>query len=161
MTAGALLEGVVEVTLADGKKVRCRPVFDLVREYAAHFDPKTTEELTWAPAGAVERLARDVAEDPGTTLFAIGMGPNQFFNNDNKDRDLFLLAALTGNVGKIGGNVGSFAGNYRVALFNGVPQYINENPFDLELDPEIEFEIAHHAQHAHAGRVFLGLARQI
>ncbi|MBI4907912.1 MAG: molybdopterin-dependent oxidoreductase [Acidobacteria bacterium] len=130
-----LLEGSVEVTLKDGKKVRCRPIFDLVKEYAAHFTPKTTEELTWAPAAAVESLARDIAKNPGTTLFAIGMGPNQFFNNDNKDRDLFLLAALTGNIGKIGGNVGSYAGNYRVALFNGAPQYINENPFDLELDP--------------------------
>lgn len=129
------LEGSVTVTLADGKTVRCRPVFDLVKEYAAHFDPKTTEEITWAPAAAVEQLARDVARQPGTTLFAVGMGPNQFFNNDNKDRDIFLLAALTGNVGKIGGNVGSYAGNYRVALFNGSPQYINENPFDIELDP--------------------------
>ncbi|MFN0172491.1 MAG: molybdopterin-dependent oxidoreductase, partial [Bryobacteraceae bacterium] len=130
-----LLEGSVEVTLANGNKVRCRPIFDLVNEYAAHFTPKVTEEITWAPAAAVEALARDIARNPGTTLFAIGMGPNQFFNNDNKDRDLFLLAALTGNVGKIGGNVGSYAGNYRVALFNGAPQYINENPFDLELDP--------------------------
>ncbi len=94
-------------------KVRCRPVFDLVKEYAAHFDPKTTEELTWAPAAAVEKLARHFAKDPGTTLFAVGMGPNQFFNSDNKDRDVFLLASLTGNVGKIGGNVGSYAGNYR------------------------------------------------
>jgi len=34
--------GTVEVTLLDGKKVACRPVFDLVKEYAAHFDPKTT-----------------------------------------------------------------------------------------------------------------------
>jgi nitrate reductase alpha subunit len=131
----AQLEGSIEVTLADGKKVRCRPAFDLVQEYAAHFDPKTTEELTWAPAATVENLARQIAANPGTTLFAIGMGPNQFFNNDNKDRDIFLLAALTGNVGKIGGNVGSYAGNYRVALFNGSPQYINENPFDIELDP--------------------------
>jgi nitrate reductase alpha subunit len=108
----------------------------VVREYLAHFDPKTTEEITWAPAAAVEALARDIAAKPGTTLFAVGMGPNQFFNNDNKDRALFLLAALTGNVGRIGGNVGSYAGNYRTAMFNGVPQYINENPFDLELDPE-------------------------
>ena len=130
-----LLEGSVEVTLADGKKVRCRPSFDLVREYVDHFTPKTTEEITWAPAAAVETLARSFAQNPGTTLFAVGMGPNQFFNNDNKDRDLFLLAALTGNIGKLGGNVGSYAGNYRVALFNGAPQYINENPFDLELDP--------------------------
>jgi nitrate reductase alpha subunit len=131
-----LLEGTVEVTLQDGSKVACRPVFDVIREYLTHFDPRTTEEITWTPAAAVESLARDIARQPGTTLFAVGMGPNQFFNNDNKDRALFLLAALTGNVGRIGGNVGSYAGNYRVALFNGVPQYINENPFDLELDPK-------------------------
>jgi nitrate reductase alpha subunit len=130
-----LLEGSVEVTLKDGKRIVCRPVFDVVKEYLAHFDPKTTEEITWAPAATVEQLARDIARSPGTTLFAIGMGPNQFFNSDNKDRATFLLAALTGNVGRIGGNVGSYAGNYRVSMFNGVPHYINENPFDLELDP--------------------------
>ncbi|MBM4061297.1 MAG: molybdopterin oxidoreductase [Planctomycetes bacterium] len=129
------LTGTVEVALQDGTKVRCRTVYDLTWEYVAHFDPKTTEELTWAPAAAIESLARRFAESPGTTLFAVGMGPNQFFNNDNKDRSIFLLAALTGNVGRIGGNVGSYAGNYRVAMFNGAPQYINENPFDIELDP--------------------------
>ena len=131
----ALLEGTVEVTTTDGKKVRCRPVFDLVKEYASHFDPKTVEELTWAPARAVESLARHIARAPGTTLFTVGMGPNQFFNNANKDRDVFLLAALTGNVGKIGGNVGSFSGNHRASLFNGAQQYMDENPFDIELDP--------------------------
>ncbi len=131
----ALLEGSVQVTLRDGSKVRCRPVFDLIREYVAHFDPKTTEGITWAPASAIEKLARELAANPGTTLFAVGMGPNQFFNNDNKDRTIFLLAALTGNVGRLGGNVGSYAGNYRAALFNGVEQYINENPFDIETDP--------------------------
>jgi nitrate reductase alpha subunit len=153
----ALLEGSVTVTLADGGQVRCRPIFDLVAEYASHFDPQTTEEITWAPAGAVERLAREIARVPGTTLFAIGMGPNQFFNNDNKDRDLFLLAALTGNVGRLSGNVGSFAGNYRTAMFNGAPQYINENPFDLELDAAKparpkqfwKAESAHYYNHEH------------
>lgn len=130
-----LLTGAVEVPLKDGTRVRCRPVFDLVRDYVAHFDPATTAELTWAPAAAIEALARQLAAAPGTTLFALGMGPNQFFNSDNKDRAVFLLAALTGNVGRIGGNVGSYAGNYRTALFNGAPQYIDENPFDIELDP--------------------------
>ncbi len=130
-----LLEGNVEVTLQNGQKVKCRPVYDVLYEYAAHFDPKTVEEITWAPASAVEALAKEIARVPGTTLFAMGMGPNQFFNNDNKDRALFLIASLTGNVGRITGNVGSYAGNYRTALFNGCPQYINENPFDVELDP--------------------------
>lgn len=110
-----MLEGSIDVTLADGSKVKCRPVFDLVKEYTAHFTPQTVEELTWAPAAAVQTLARHFAKDFGTTLFALGMGPNQFFNSDNKDRDVFLLAALTGNVGKMGGNVGSYAGNYRTA----------------------------------------------
>jgi nitrate reductase alpha subunit len=133
--ADPMLEGAVEVSLHGGGTVRCRPVFDLVREYVEHFDPATVEDLTWAPAQAVVELARRIAARPGRTLFAVGMGPNQFFNNDNKDRDIFLLAALTGNVGKMTGNVGSYAGNYRVALFNGLSQYVNENPFDLELDP--------------------------
>jgi nitrate reductase alpha subunit len=130
-----LLEGSVELRLANGSKVRCRPVFDLLREYCSQFDPATVEELTWAPARAVERLAREIAAAKGKTLMAVGMGPNQFFNSDNKDRAILLVAALTGNLGRIGGNVGSYAGNYRVALFNGSPQYINEDPFDLELDP--------------------------
>ncbi|HSE85183.1 MAG TPA: molybdopterin-dependent oxidoreductase [Candidatus Binatia bacterium] len=133
--ADPLLEGAVEVTLKDGKKIACRPIFDVILEYVKHFNPKTTEEITWAPAPAIESLAREIAKVPGTTLFAIGMGPNQFFNNDNKDRTQFLLAALTGNIGKLAGNIGSYAGNYRVAMFNGVPQYIFENPFDIELDP--------------------------
>ena len=131
-----LLEGEVEVTLADGQTVRCRPSFDVIKEYIDHFDPETVEDLTWAPAKAVEQLAREIAAEPGTTLFGVGMGPNQFFNNDNKDRAVLLLAALTGNVGRITGNVGSYAGNYRVALFNGFPQWIGENPFDIELDPD-------------------------
>ncbi|MDW8363940.1 MAG: molybdopterin-dependent oxidoreductase [Myxococcales bacterium] len=130
------LEGEVEVRLADGSTVRCRPVFDLVKQYVMeNFSPAQTEAITWAPAAAVEQLARDIAANKRKTLFAVGMGPNQFFNNDLKDRAIFLVAALTDNVGHVGGNVGSYAGNYRVALFNGIPQYINENPFDLELDP--------------------------
>ncbi len=65
----------------------------------------------------------------------MGMGPNQFFNNDLKDRAVFLVAALTANVGKIGGNIGSYSGNYRIALFSGIPQYINEDPFNMQKDP--------------------------
>ncbi len=130
------LEGEVEVTLADGQTVRCRPVFDLVKQYLDdNFTPAQTEEVTWAPRAAVEGLARAVAAARGKTLFAVGMGPNQFFNNDLKDRAQFLLAALTGNVGRLGGNVGSYAGNYRTAFFHGVGQYVAEDPFDLELDP--------------------------
>ncbi len=131
------LEGEVEVALKGGKRVKCRPVFDLIKQYILdNFSPEATAEITWAPKEAIEKLAREIAAANGKTLFAVGMGPNQFFNNDLKDRAQFLLAALTNNIGHIGGNIGSYAGNYRIALFNGLPQYMMENPFDIELDPE-------------------------
>ena len=62
------------------------------------------------------------------------MGPNHYFNNDLFGRVHFLVAALTDNIGHIGGNVGSYAGNYRGSLFQAMPQWILENPFDIELD---------------------------
>ena len=129
------LSGSVEVQLADGKTVTCRPVFDLIEEYVAkNFAPAQVEAITWAPAAGVQALAREIAKNPEGTLFACGMGPNQFFNNDLKDRAIFFLASLTRNVGFVGGNVGSYAGNYRTAYFNGLPQYAFEDPFDIELD---------------------------
>jgi nitrate reductase alpha subunit len=150
------LFGEYEVTLAGGKKVACKPVFEVLRgTVLADYTPKMVSELTWAPEEAIEKLARAIAKARGKTLFTVGMGPNQFFNNDLKDRAIFLLAALTANVGQVGGNVGSYAGNYRVALFNGAPQWIAENPFDLELDPAkparprmcFRFESAHYYNH--------------
>jgi nitrate reductase alpha subunit len=128
------LEGTFEVTLADGAKVQARTVFDLTREYLDRtMTPETVSRITWAPADAVRGLAREIARHGGETLFAVGMGPNQFFNNDLKDRAIFLVAALTGSVGRPGGNVGSFAGNYRLSLFSGVPRYAAEDPFNIQL----------------------------
>ncbi|MCZ7582044.1 MAG: molybdopterin-dependent oxidoreductase [Deltaproteobacteria bacterium] len=134
--SAARLDGGVTVTLADGSTIECRTVFDLTREMLdGSYTPADVEKLTWAPAQAVRDLAREIAKAKGATSFACGMGPNQYFNSDLKDRAVFLVAALTANIGKIGGNVGSYAGNYRASFFNGLPQYIAENPFDIELDP--------------------------
>ena len=128
------LEGTFEVMLADGTKVQARPAFDLTRQYLDYtMTPESVSKITWAPAAAIVSLARAVASARGKTLFAVGMGPNQFFNNDLKDRAVFLVAALTGSIGQMGGNVGSFAGNYRLTLFSGVPRYVAEDPFNPQL----------------------------
>ncbi|MBI4254486.1 MAG: molybdopterin-dependent oxidoreductase, partial [Candidatus Rokubacteria bacterium] len=112
------LEGTFEITLADGRKVQARPTFDLTRQYLDDtLTPENVSKITWAPAPAIVTLAREIAKNGGKTLFAVGMGPNQFFNNDLKDRAIFLVAALTGSIGQLGGNVGSYAGNYRTTLF--------------------------------------------
>lgn len=130
------LRARTKVKLVDGKTVEVRTVFDLTAEYLdGNMTPEQVQKVTGAPAAAVRSLARDIAKNPETTLFATGMGPNQFFNADLKDRAIFLVAALTRNLGFPGGNVGSYAGNYRAALFGGMPSFVLENPFDQELDP--------------------------
>lgn len=131
------LEGAVEVTLADGAKVTCRTVFDATKELLdGSYTPEQVEKLCWAPAGFIRSLARDIAKNKERTLFAMGMGPNQYFNSDLKDRAVFLVAAMTKNVGRIGGNVGSYAGNYRAGHMAGIGQYTMEDPFGPELDPK-------------------------
>lgn len=129
------LEGTFVVKTTDGKSVEVRPVFDLVKEYAQQLDPKTVSEITWAPPSAVESIARMLAANPGKSLLVHGMGPNHFFNNDLKDRAILLLAAITRNIGFMGGTPGSYAGNYRAGYFNGLPHYIAEDPFNPVLDP--------------------------
>ncbi|MBX3128140.1 MAG: molybdopterin-dependent oxidoreductase [Polyangiaceae bacterium] len=150
-TGRAALTGSFQVELADGNTVECRPVFDLVHKYVMdNFDPKTVEEITWAPQAGIEALAKEIANNREKTLFACGMGPNQFFNNDLKDRTVMLLASLTRNIGFPGGNVGSYAGNYRTALFNGLGQYVFEDPFDLEPDTSQPARIKYHMKYESA-----------
>jgi len=131
------LKGEVAVRLADGSTVACQTVFEVTRRMLdASYRPEQVEKISWAKADAVRSLARQIAANMEKTLFVMGMGPNQYFNNDLKDRAVFLIAALTRNVGRRGGNVGSFSGNYRGSFFNGLDQYIAEDPFDIERDPK-------------------------
>jgi nitrate reductase alpha subunit len=153
-----------------GAEVEVRPVFDILHEYISYFTPQRVSEITWAKVEAIEGLARQIAQNKGATFFAVGMGPNQFFNGALKDRGIFLIASLTGNIGRIGGSPGSYAGNYRVALYNGIPQYVAEDPFNPELDPKrparirpyMKFESAHYYSHGDrplrlGNRLFTGM----
>jgi len=138
------------------KQVKVTTVYSLVSKYIMdNFDPDTTSEITWAPKEAIISLARQIAENKGKTLIAVGMGPNQFFNGDLKDRAIFLVCSLTRNIGTHSGNIGSYAGNYRAAYFDGIAKYIKEDPFNIELDEKksskirgyFKFESAHYYNH--------------
>jgi nitrate reductase alpha subunit len=118
------------------------PAFALTQKYIMdNFDPKTVSEITWAPEAGIRDLAQEFAANRGQTLIAMGMGPNQFFNNDLKDRATFLLAAFTENIGKIGANIGSFAGNYRASYFSGIGQFATEDPFNINLEEQAPSKI--------------------
>lgn len=140
-----------------GQKVKVRTVYSIINQYLMdNFDPESVSKITWAPKEAIVGLARQIAQNRGQTLIAVGMGPNQFFNGDLKDRALLLVCALTRNIGTHSGNIGSYAGNYRAAYFDGIGQYILENPFDIELDEKkkarpkgyFKFESAHYYNHS-------------
>ena len=136
------LEGEFKVKTYDGKRIKVQPVFSILQQYIIdNFDPDTVSEITWAPKEGIIQVAREIAKNSGQTLFAVGMGPNQFFNNDNKDRTIFLLAALTQNIGRVGANVGSYAGNYRAAFFNGLPTYIAEDPFNVTVNEDEQVKV--------------------
>jgi nitrate reductase alpha subunit len=142
------LEGKFKVKTVDGKEVEVRTVFDLTREYLdANMTPEQVERVSWAPKAATVQLARDIAASDGKTLIACGMGPNQFFNNDNKDRAIFLVSALAGSLGRHGGNVGSYAGNYKLTLFSGVGRFSLENPFALQLDAKGAVNVKSHIRY--------------
>jgi len=133
------LEVRIEVTLLDGKKVRVRSVFSLVREYLdQNMTPRQVALITDLPETAIFSLAHQIAANKEKTLFATGMGTNQYYNSDLKDRAVYLLASLTRNVGFVGGNVGSFSGNYRYTLAGGEPQFAFEDPFNPQLDAKGE-----------------------
>ena len=150
-----VLDGEFEIE-AKGEKIKVRTVLSLINQYIKdNFDLESVSKVTWAPQEAITSLARQIAGNKGQTLIAVGMGPNHFFNNDLKDRAIFLVCSLTKNIGTHGGNIGSYAGNYRVAYFDGVGQYISEDPFNPELDETkpskvrqyFKYESAHYYNH--------------
>jgi nitrate reductase / nitrite oxidoreductase, alpha subunit len=133
------LTGNFRIRLANGEEVEARPVFDLTKQYLdENMTPAQVHRLSWAAEEAIVNLARRIGANRGRTLAACGMGPNQFWNNDNKDRAIWLVMALTGNIGRHGGNIGSYAGNYKATLFSGVGRFASEDPFKPQLDPNGE-----------------------
>jgi nitrate reductase alpha subunit len=132
---GIALRAAKKVTLASGQEVEVRTHFELLEQYLNdNLTPEQTSKITGAPAKTLVALAEAIAANPEKTMFATGMGPNQFFNADLKDRAILLVAALSRNLGFPGGNVGSYSGNYRAALFGGMPLFSMEDPFHLQLD---------------------------
>lgn len=125
-----------KVKVKGGKEIEVRTGASLLKQYLdENMTPAQVARITGTTTEAIEALAEQIAKNPEKTLIATGMGPNQFFNADLKDRAVLLLGGLTRNIGFPGGNIGSFSGNYRSALFGGIPLYAAEDPFNLQLDP--------------------------
>ena len=125
-----------EIQTVDGK-VRVRTVLNLYRQLTEEYTPSNVEKITGINESNLRRLTNDIVEAEATG-FLTGMGMNMYFHNDLINRSYYIVATLSGNVGKPGGNVGSYAGNYKASIFNGMPSYVSEDPFNPTLDPTVD-----------------------
>lgn len=144
MKTEAALEGNFEVTLLDGKMVEVMPVFEMYKRHLADYDLETVEEISGASAKLVRRLAEDIwttTKAGHPVAIHMGEGINHYFHATLHNRATYLPMLLTGNIGKHGAGVFTWAGNYKGALFQasswsgpGVGSYTHEDPFKPVLD---------------------------
>ncbi len=109
------LEGEVEVELKDGQKIKAKPGFQLLKESLNDYAPGKVEELTGVPQDDVVRLAREMASAKALHLI-YGASNYQWYHGDLKGRALALIPVLTGNLGKPGSGMSTYAGQYRIRM---------------------------------------------
>ncbi len=153
MTIEPALEGVYRVKLADGKTVEVMPVLEMYKRHLVDYDLASVEEISGAPAALVRRLAEDIwktTQAGGPVAIHIGEGINHYFHATLHNRASYLPMMLTGNIGKHGAGVFTWAGNYKGALFQasswsgpGVGSYTHEDPFNPVLDENVRITHEH------------------
>lgn len=93
------LTGVYNV---DG--VECKPVWQLLIERAAEYNPEKAEKITWVPANDIRAAAVMYASSKPATI-SWGVGLDHCVNTHQNARAICVLGAMTGNLDVPGGNV--------------------------------------------------------
>jgi anaerobic selenocysteine-containing dehydrogenase len=90
---------------ADG--VKLQTVFAALRDHTKNNTPAWAAKITEVPEQVIKDLAKQYATG-GPAVFAWGWGgPDKWYHADSLGRAGGILAALTGNIGRVGGGVGS------------------------------------------------------
>jgi len=110
---GADLEGEYRVPLTDGGMITARTVFSLLRERLREYSLPRVAELTGVPPEQIERIAVEAATNPPLHV-VYGASDYQWYHGDLKGRAISLLPVLTGNLGKSGAGISTYAGQYRI-----------------------------------------------
>lgn len=71
--------------------------------------PEWAADITGIPAPRIRQLAREIAQAKPCAITQ-GWGPQRHANGENEARAIFLLAAVTGNIGISGGGTGGREG---------------------------------------------------
>ncbi|HUZ27649.1 MAG TPA: molybdopterin-dependent oxidoreductase, partial [Solirubrobacteraceae bacterium] len=92
----------------------------------APYTPAWQEEITSVPAGTVERIAREFAENAersaGRSMIVMGAGTNHWFHSDQIYRAMLALTTLTGCQGVNGGGWAHYVGQEKVRPLAGWSQ---------------------------------------
>ncbi len=107
------LDGKYSAKLADGSEVEVRPAFELLRRRLQDYAPEDATVLCGVHPDTIRTLARKVAGR--TTRILLGWTLGKSYHGDLMERSLCLLLALTGNWGKKGAGIRSWA----VGMFDG------------------------------------------
>jgi anaerobic selenocysteine-containing dehydrogenase len=115
-----ILEGEFEVELVDGKTVKVKPVFQLLKEEVEKYTPEKVAEIITPPnrdkseyTETIRRLAVEMATVKPLHII-YGASNYQWFHGDLKGRALSLIVALTGNIGKSGAGISTYAGQFKI-----------------------------------------------
>ena len=134
------LDWTGSVRLVDGTEVEATTTWTAYRTHLADYDLDSVVEMTGSPRELIVRLANDIARITPASAH-IGEGVNHWFHATLANRAIYLPFMLTGNIGKPGAGVYTWAGNYKSALFQGHPDsgpgfkgWIAEDPFEPNLD---------------------------
>jgi nitrate reductase alpha subunit len=129
------------LTLIDGSTVEAMTTWTAYRGHLKDYDLDTVVEITGSPRELIERLTTDIATIKPASAH-VGEGVNHWFHATLANRAMYLPFMLTGNIGRPGAGVYTWAGNYKSALFQGHPEtgpgfkgWIAEDPFEPNLDP--------------------------
>jgi anaerobic selenocysteine-containing dehydrogenase len=91
-------EGLYDKTFVDNYTVGFDELKDLVQDYP----PEKVEQITWVPAETIREVARFYTAHRPASI-EMGNALEQNVNNFQANRSIFILEAITGNVGTPGG----------------------------------------------------------
>ncbi len=110
---GADLQGEFTVELTGGGKVQVRTVMSELMDLLADYTPDKVAKICQVPAEQIERVATEAATTKPLHVI-YGASNYQWYHGDLKGRALSLLPVLTGNLGKSGAGMSTYAGQYRI-----------------------------------------------
>lgn len=125
-TPSLVLESDIEISSKGGERIRAKSVFALLKESLEGYTVEWASQTTAIPAETIKRIARECASvKPMHIIF--GGSAMQWHHGDLKGRACALLAALTGNIGNLGGGISTYVGQYKTR-FDTASWFMPENP---------------------------------